>query len=193
MTTSRSRSRGTAVVRDVLDVVLAELAEHGPEGLSVDRVARRASVNRTTVYRRWPDRDALIAAALARTTAGFAALPDSGSLRADLRAFAIRVIETMDRPEGRAVLRTAMSAEGSTALAQLAAGRVTTGTADAAGDLVARAQTRGEWSSAIPPSQVLFTIVGAVWHRKFLEHAAADDAWLDPLLDLLTAGVASRA
>lgn len=182
------------MVRDVLDAVLAELAEHGPAGLNIDRVARLASVNRTTIYRRWPTRDALIAAALARTTAVFEDIPDAGSLRADLHAFAVRVIETMDAPAGRAVLRTAMSADGSGALARLSVGRgATTGTAGVADAIMTRARARDEWTAAIPPSQVLFTIVGAVWHRRFMEHAAVDLAWLDPLLDLLTAGLAPRA
>lgn len=50
------RPRGRPVVDAVLDAVVAELAEHGPDGLSVERVARRAEVNRTTVYRRWSGR-----------------------------------------------------------------------------------------------------------------------------------------
>ena len=38
---------------DVLAAVEAELAEHGYDGLTIDAVAARSGVHRTTVYRRW--------------------------------------------------------------------------------------------------------------------------------------------
>ncbi|MEV4187288.1 helix-turn-helix domain-containing protein, partial [Streptosporangium canum] len=45
----------------VLDTVLAELGEHGYDGLTMDAVAARAGVHRATVYRRWGDVGGLLA------------------------------------------------------------------------------------------------------------------------------------
>ena len=45
----------------MLDAVVAELAEHGYDGLTTDAVAARAGVHRTTVYRRWGDVGGLLA------------------------------------------------------------------------------------------------------------------------------------
>lgn len=50
----------------ILDGALAEAAAHGLKSLSIEAVARRAGVNRVTVYRRFGDRDALVAALAAR-------------------------------------------------------------------------------------------------------------------------------
>lgn len=49
----------------VLDATLAELAEVGFGRLTIDGVAERAGVARSTVYRLWPDRTALVADAFA--------------------------------------------------------------------------------------------------------------------------------
>ncbi|CAA9246663.1 MAG: hypothetical protein AVDCRST_MAG76-2056 [uncultured Acidimicrobiales bacterium] len=54
---TRSRS-------SVLDAVLAELAEKGYGALTIDGVARRAGVARSTIYRLWSDRAALVADAI---------------------------------------------------------------------------------------------------------------------------------
>ncbi len=50
----------------ILDAALAEAAAQGLHGLTTEGVARRAGVNRVTVYRRFGDREALLAALAAR-------------------------------------------------------------------------------------------------------------------------------
>src|SRR5437763_1966550 len=54
--------RSELVVRRVLDAALVELARSGYAGFRMDAVASSAAVNKTTIYRRWPSREALVAA-----------------------------------------------------------------------------------------------------------------------------------
>lgn len=75
----------TARTREqVLDAVLAELGEYGFDGLSVDAVAARAGVHRTTVYRRWRDVGGLLADVLDAAGSDDWGPPDTGSLEDDL-------------------------------------------------------------------------------------------------------------
>jgi AcrR family transcriptional regulator len=67
---------------EILTVALAMLREKGYRELTVDEVAERAGVAKTTVYRRWPSKGSLIAAAL--SPAGRDPSPNSGSLERDL-------------------------------------------------------------------------------------------------------------
>jgi AcrR family transcriptional regulator len=53
------------VVQNVLRAALAELELHGFGAFRVERVAKVADVNKTTIYRRWPRKELLIKAALA--------------------------------------------------------------------------------------------------------------------------------
>ena len=57
----RSPERDAAI----LDATLAEYGEHGFDGMSVERVAARAGASKTTIYRRYPSKVAMVAAALA--------------------------------------------------------------------------------------------------------------------------------
>lgn len=52
----------------ILDATVAEAAAHGIQRVTMDGVAKRAKVNRVTVYRHFRDRDGLIAAMTARDT-----------------------------------------------------------------------------------------------------------------------------
>lgn len=76
-----ARTRG-----QVLDAVLAELGEHGYDGLTMEAVAARAGVHRATVYRRWSDVGGLLADVLDAAGDDDWRPPDTGSLEGDLTA-----------------------------------------------------------------------------------------------------------
>jgi AcrR family transcriptional regulator len=61
----RGRPRRAGADEEILSVARALLEEHGYRAFSVDEVAERARVAKTTVYRRWPSKGALAAAAIA--------------------------------------------------------------------------------------------------------------------------------
>lgn len=69
------RPRDPAVDQKVLRAALALFIEHGFAGASIDKIARRAKVARTSIYRRWSSREALLAEAieLGRDAAGYTA------------------------------------------------------------------------------------------------------------------------
>src|SRR5258708_1256151 len=79
--------RGDLLVDKVLEAALEQLSAKGYEGLSMDEVATQAGVNKTTIYRRWPDKGDLAMSALDRTADTFVAVEDNGSLRSDLISF----------------------------------------------------------------------------------------------------------
>ncbi len=82
----RPGGRTARIRRQVLDAVLAELGEHGYDGLTVDAVAARAGVHRATVYRRWGDVGGLLADVLDAAGDDAWQPPDTGSLEGDLAA-----------------------------------------------------------------------------------------------------------
>ncbi|MCO6007395.1 TetR/AcrR family transcriptional regulator [Actinoallomurus purpureus] len=88
MPPTRRRPGGrTARIRtQVLDAVLAELGEHGYDGLTMEAVAARAGVHRATVYRRWGDVGGLLADVLDAASDDAWQPPDTASLEGDLAA-----------------------------------------------------------------------------------------------------------
>ncbi|MEE1805515.1 TetR/AcrR family transcriptional regulator [Streptomyces sp. BE133] len=83
-TRRRPGGRTARIRQQVLDAVVAELGEHGYDGLTTDAVAARAGVHRTTVYRRWGDVGGLLADVLDAASDDDWQPPDTGSLEGDL-------------------------------------------------------------------------------------------------------------
>ena len=60
------RPRDPAADRAILQATIELLGEEGYEGLSIEAVAARAGVGKTTVYRRWPSKEPLVVDAIKR-------------------------------------------------------------------------------------------------------------------------------
>ncbi|KRC89715.1 hypothetical protein ASE25_09185 [Terrabacter sp. Root85] len=64
MTPERGRPRDPRTDDRIAGAALELLREHGPGGVHIDAVSSRSGVARTTIYRRYRDRGALLAATL---------------------------------------------------------------------------------------------------------------------------------
>src|SRR3954451_90147 len=79
----------------ILDATRELLAESGVHGLTMEGVAARAGVAKTTVYRRWRSKDELALAVLIDMVEQVAAVPEQDDTRAELVAFvdgAVRIL-----------------------------------------------------------------------------------------------------
>ena len=81
------RPRSEQAEQAILDAVLELLPEHGVKGLSIEAVAARAGVGKTTIYRRWPTKTDLILAAISNIVPP-GDPPDTGSMAGDMAALA---------------------------------------------------------------------------------------------------------
>lgn len=106
----RPGGRTARVRRRILDAAAELIARDGIGGLRYDQVAELAEVNKTSVYRNWPDRTTLVADALATFGADAAPLHDSGDLEADLVDFLEAIATATASPQGRALLNVVTSA-----------------------------------------------------------------------------------
>src|ERR1700739_3921941 len=97
--------RSHQVIEKEREATMAELARVGFPGLTIEGVAKAANVNRTTIYRRWPSKSALLLAVLEPGLQRFDPDPDTGALGADLVALMLMIGETAALPEGQAVHR----------------------------------------------------------------------------------------
>ncbi|WP_328453450.1 MULTISPECIES: TetR/AcrR family transcriptional regulator [unclassified Amycolatopsis] len=83
--TVKRRRRGTELEHALLDAAWAELAEAGFAKLTMESVADRAKTGIAVLYRRWPDKNALVLAAIRHFGDTHPVeIPDTGSLRDDL-------------------------------------------------------------------------------------------------------------
>lgn len=83
----RQRRRGEELEAALLEAAWAELAEVGFAKLTMESVAIRAKTGVAVLYRRWPNKDNLVMAAIRHYgTTRPVEIPDTGSLRGDMFA-----------------------------------------------------------------------------------------------------------
>ncbi|WP_261808558.1 TetR/AcrR family transcriptional regulator [Nonomuraea sp. C10] len=161
----------SARVRDaVRQATLTELAEHGYSGLTVENVAIRSGVHKTTVYRRWGSAEGLIADALELAREEPWPLPDTGSLREDLREIAGLVrsgfADPVAGPISAAFVSAAVQSTGpAQALHDFFAARH-----EQAAEVVRRAVARGELPADTDVADVIRTAVAPIYYRLFITH-----------------------
>jgi AcrR family transcriptional regulator len=101
----RPGGRTARVRAAVLAATLEELGQRGYAGMSLEGVAQRAGVHKTTVYRRWGTKPNLLRDAIATLAETEIPVPDTGDFAEDMRAFARTIAATVTGPGGGAVVR----------------------------------------------------------------------------------------
>ncbi|WP_406637659.1 TetR/AcrR family transcriptional regulator C-terminal ligand-binding domain-containing protein [Amycolatopsis sp. WGS_07] len=94
----------------VLAAATELVARDGIERFRYEEVAELAEVNKTTVYRNWPDHVELVIEALSSFDADSVVVKDSGDLRVDLTEFLVAFADSLSTPRGRALSNVAASA-----------------------------------------------------------------------------------
>ncbi|MGW6982237.1 TetR/AcrR family transcriptional regulator [Streptomyces sp. NPDC054932] len=171
----RTGGRSARVRTQVLESAGALLLEAGYDGLTVDAVAERAGVHRTTVYRRWGDVGRLLADVLDAASDDMWSPPDTGSLEDDLTALNQEVYAAL--AGGGPNLTTALiaagfrSAEAAAALSRFWEDRYARCTA-----VVTRAAERGELPGPADSRALLVAATAPLYHELLLLRAAPDPA-----------------
>lgn len=171
--------RGPKVQRAVHAATLAELVEKGYAALTVEGVARRAGVHKTTVYRRWKDRESLVVDALAEHFARDIPAPDTGSVEADLLVLARALVESMTGPVGTALLTAMYSDAGRLPEVAEARRRVFQDRYQRAEPVVARAVERGELPEGTDALEFFRALAAPIYFRLLVTDEPVGEAVAD--------------
>ncbi|WP_329258845.1 TetR/AcrR family transcriptional regulator [Actinoallomurus sp. NBC_01490] len=171
---ARRRPGGrTARIRaQVHDAVLAELGEHGYDGLTMDAVAARAGVHRATVYRRWGDVGGLLADVLDAASDDGWQPPDTASLKGDLAALNHEIQEALTAlpPIVAALIAASFRSEK----ADQAQQRLWEDRYARCEVIVSRAIGRGELPPHTDARRLLIAATAPVYHQLVLLRTAPD-------------------
>jgi AcrR family transcriptional regulator len=183
------RPRDTSVDSKVIDATLEILNSDGLGGLSIEGIASRAGVGKTTIYRRWDSKEELLVDAIA-TMVHEVEVPDSGDIRGDL----ITAISGMHRfvSDTRAgevfPWLVGEIASGSELGLRYAASVIGPRRAMMA-QLITHAIERGDLSNDLDVDLAIDMLTGPVIIRRMmgrLEESA--DGWASSLVDTLLGG-----
>jgi AcrR family transcriptional regulator len=177
----------------VMAAVIDELSEHGYAGARLERVAARAGVAKTTIYRRWGSLDGLLADLMAERAAQEIPVPDEGDLGSDLRVLARHAVASVRDPAVRAALASIVAAAVQSpaareVLTRFLAGRTATMTV-----IVDRAVQRGEVAAGTDAAGIIRTVTALIYYRLFIAGEQASEELADSAAAIATAAARAGA
>jgi AcrR family transcriptional regulator len=177
-----------AILRAALDLV----ADHGVSGLTVDAVAARAGVGKQTIYRHWGSRARLIHAAIS-CMHDPDDVPDTGSLRGDLRVLLEQLVAFLGHSDAGRVLPSLIdAAERDPELADLR--EVHIAQRRAVFELVLRRGVdRGELDAGTDLGVMTDLLVGPFFYRRIVGRRAVASTDIEPVLELVLRAVGAGA
>jgi AcrR family transcriptional regulator len=181
--TVRPGGRTSRVRSAVLDATLWLLADLGYAELSIERIAERSGVNKTTIYRRWQTKEAVLAAAIDDVAAEVFPIPATGSIDEDLRTFGRGLVDflTNDSPRVAGVVRALFSdAAREPLVAELKRNLFASRYQDAA-SMVDAAIERGELAADVDVREFVGLVMAPIYYRRLvteepLDYAVANQA-----------------
>jgi AcrR family transcriptional regulator len=186
----RSERAAKAIVAATLDL-LAE--EGGVAGVSIEAVAARPGVGKTTIYRRWPNKEALIIDALAALKVPFP-VPGGDSVREDLIAIARAFMtDRTDRKRLDCYWNIIGGAERYPELMARFTREVIEPRRDVIRTVLRRGVASGQLRADLDVEVTLWLIMGAVAQRARAHGAGPmPDDFAVKVIDALMAGIAAR-
>jgi AcrR family transcriptional regulator len=189
---ARGRPRDARVEQAVIDATIAEIDEKGLRNATMEAIALRAGIGKATLYRRWPNKEALLYFLADQLSEAYEPL-DTGDLRKDLRSvFEPLVTEVYQGPV--ATLMPTFIAEAARDdrirhfVTDLIADRRT-----GAKRVFARAKRRGELRRGVDADVALDMMYGALEHRFLSQGTPVTLALIDEVLDLALSGIQKPA
>src|SRR5258708_5677361 len=189
----RGRPRSQEADLAILTATVGLLAERGLAAMSIEEVAARAGVGKTTIYRRWPSKGLLALDAFVASFREEQPQPDTGTLRGDLLAALHAWV--------RAVTQTAMGPMLTGLIAEAQHDPELRGPGGARGRgplrprpgaVLDRAIARGEIAAWVDRDVVLALFFGAAEHRLLLGPLPMSDEFIAEVVDVILTGIQRR-
>ncbi|TJZ46064.1 TetR/AcrR family transcriptional regulator [Streptomyces piniterrae] len=194
------RPRSTEADRAILDATRAALVDLGWGKLTMSDVAARAGVAKTTLYRRWANKNELVVDAVA-VLFDELELPDRGCLQSDIEGVVLQFGALLARPETKTAL---MAVVAESTADEALRERIRSAIVDRQKRLVILGRERAQQRGELPPDRpgpageqaaaqaiglTFDLIAGAIVHRTLVTAEAVDTAWAHQLSTVLIRGL----
>lgn len=166
------------------------VAEKGYAALTIEGIATRAGVAKTTIYRSWPSKAAVVMDAVFVESDPRLSFPDTGSARRDLRLQISRVATLFTDPSFSKpfVGLLAESQHDPTLAAALHKWLITTRRSGAA-EVLRRGVARGELRKDLDIDVAIDALYGAIYYRLLVSHDRISKNYAARVVDEVFSGL----
>ena len=192
VTTTTPLTRSARSDKAILDATRELLADGGVRDLTVEGVAARAGVAKTTIYRRWRGKHELALAVLIDMVEHVVATPDLGDTRAELVSFVDAAVTILGSTlMGRVMQGLVSDLASDPGLATAFQDRVVAMRIAEADRLLARGIERGDLRADTDVELAHELLFGPVYYRLLLSGAPLDAGLAGRVVDAVIAAFAA--
>ncbi|RDI67762.1 TetR/AcrR family transcriptional regulator [Nocardia pseudobrasiliensis] len=174
------------ITRSITEAVLDELADQGYARLSMEAVAKRAGVGKSALYRRWPAKHDMVIAVVSEFSLDHAAVPDTGSLRGDVRALLDAVFDWLTHPRFARILPDLVAESArNPALREAITATIGLPRRERGVEVLRRAIDRGELATDLDIELALDLLAAPLYWRQSVRGASIEPGYLDTLAETL--------
>lgn len=177
------RPRGRPRSRDAEDAVReaarAIFEEQGYAGVTVEAIAARSGVAKTTIYRRWPDRVAVLVDVLTEAAAATIPTPTGQDPVRALRREVRRVASAANAFPGRLLMALLGHAQHDPAIRDAFLTRLFEPRHRASADAIRRAQALGTIRREVDADLATDLFFGPLFFRMLVRHAPPSEAFAE--------------
>ncbi|ABW15252.1 TetR/AcrR family transcriptional regulator [Frankia sp. Mgl5] len=184
----RDESRDGAIRQATLEL----LAEHGYDGVTMDRVATRAKAGKATIYRRWPSKVALVMDSITQFTEQTLQIPDSGSLRTEMILFLTAFHELVGSEQGRIMAEMVSEMPRNPELRAAVRERMWSQRKMMSEVIITRGIARGEITPEADPAILMEIGTALILQRLLITGDPVDSAFIEHVVDDVIIAYASR-
>jgi AcrR family transcriptional regulator len=185
-----ARPRDPQIDSALLGATIAALGDSGYARLTLDDVARRAGTTKPAIYRRWPNRQRLVLAALA-TRLGDAEAPDTGCTLCDLDECLKVFVAAFRRMPPDVIGPLFADCAGDRELRAAFMTTLFDPPRAAVKETLDRAHARGDLRDEVDRDLVLDLIGSLVHYRTLFGHAPTSDTEIERAVEALLQGIAT--
>src|SRR4051794_29941513 len=174
----RGRPRDDTLDDRILEQVVALLGSRGYTSLTLDELAVRSGVAKTTILRRWRSKAAVAAAGVERLARRGGEAPASGPLGSDLGALLQGARDTFGRGRGQFVARLLREAGHHPEITDLLDAVLHT-RRQGYRRVLARAIARGELDPSVDHELLIDMLIGPLWTRLLITRDPVTREYVD--------------
>jgi AcrR family transcriptional regulator len=181
------------ITKAITEAVLDELAEQGYARVSMEAVAKRAGVGKSALYRRWPSKQDMVVAVLSDFSVAWVTIPDTGSLRGDLRETLDTLLGWLTHPRFSRILPDLVAETSrNPQLGEVVKAMVGAPKRERGKVMFQRAIERGELPADTDLELVMDLFPAPIYWRLTVRAAEAEPDYLDKLTEMLLRAIGAQ-
>jgi AcrR family transcriptional regulator len=184
------RPRSEESKQSILSSTLKLLKQNGGfADLSIEAIAADANVGKTTVYRWWPTKAALVADAFSTSSEEELQFPDTGSVQRDMSLQMKRLIRIFRSERGRVVAAMLAGGQSDPELIEAYRDRFLWPRRRQAYQTLQRGVDRGELPDGCDFDLILDSLYGPILMRFLIRHVKLEESFADEVCELVLQGL----